>query len=131
MDTVFLLNPFIQKSMIMDVIDITPPIVEPVSLTRAKLFLRVEHDAEDDLIADMIRAARERVETYIGRSLIERQRRIKSNIINRDVIAINHQPIRSVHAVNIVMHDGSKCGSGRGANVSPIKPTQRVGGLGC
>ncbi|MCA3698207.1 MAG: phage gp6-like head-tail connector protein, partial [Brevundimonas sp.] len=34
----------------------------PVSLTEAKLFLRVEHGAEDGLIQTLIDAARSRVE---------------------------------------------------------------------
>lgn len=41
----------------------------PVSLTEAKLFLRVEHDAENDLIQTLIDAARARVESDVGLSL--------------------------------------------------------------
>lgn len=42
----------------------------PVSLTEAKLFLRVEHDAEDGLIQMLIDAARARVEGEVGLSLV-------------------------------------------------------------
>lgn len=41
----------------------------PVSLTEAKLFLRVEHGAEDELIQTLIDAARARVEADVGLAL--------------------------------------------------------------
>ena len=41
----------------------------PVSLTEAKLFLRVEHDAEDGLIQTLIEAAQARVEGAVGAAL--------------------------------------------------------------
>jgi hypothetical protein len=42
----------------------------PVSLAEAKLFLRVEHEAEDQLIQTLIDAAQARVEGEVGLSLI-------------------------------------------------------------
>lgn len=43
----------------------------PVTLTEAKLFLRVDHAAEDGLIQTLIDAARARVEADVGRPLDE------------------------------------------------------------
>lgn len=42
---------------------------QPVTVAEAKLFLRVEHEAEDGLIATLIEAARARVEGDVGLSL--------------------------------------------------------------
>ena len=42
----------------------------PVLLAEAKLFLRVEHDAEDGLIQTLIDAAQARVEGEVGLALL-------------------------------------------------------------
>ena len=42
----------------------------PVSLAEAKLFLRVEHEAEDGLIQTLIDAAQARVEGEVGLTLL-------------------------------------------------------------
>jgi hypothetical protein len=42
----------------------------PVSLTEAKLFLRVGHDAENGLIQTLVDAAQARVEGDVGMSLL-------------------------------------------------------------
>ena len=42
---------------------------QPVTVAEAKLFLRVEHEAEDGLIQTLIEAARARVEGDVGLSL--------------------------------------------------------------
>lgn len=46
------------------------PAVEPVTLAEAKLFLRVEHDDDDDLIAALIAGSRIHVESQTRRALI-------------------------------------------------------------
>lgn len=49
------------------------PVVEPVSLAEAKAHLRVDSEAEDELILALIQAAREWVEVYLDRTLITTQ----------------------------------------------------------
>lgn len=49
------------------------PVVEPVTLAEAKAHLRVDSEAEDDLILSLISAAREWVEVYLDRTLITTQ----------------------------------------------------------
>src|SRR5690242_9322203 len=46
------------------------PATEPVSLSEAKLFLRVDGTEEDAQITDCIEAARDSAEQYLRRSLI-------------------------------------------------------------
>jgi len=41
----------------------------PVTLAEARLFLRVEHDAEDGLIQTLIEAAQARVEAEVGQAV--------------------------------------------------------------
>lgn len=48
----------------------TPPSEEPIDVQAAKLFLKVDHDLEDDFIKELIVAAREWVEGRTGRALI-------------------------------------------------------------
>lgn len=49
---------------------LTPPAAEPLSLTEAKAFLRVEHSDDDTLIAALIAAARGHVEAFARCALI-------------------------------------------------------------
>lgn len=55
---------------------LTPPATEPVSLAEAKIFLRLDQDHEDTLLATLITAARLMVEAASGRMLIEQGWRI-------------------------------------------------------
>jgi uncharacterized phiE125 gp8 family phage protein len=49
----------------------TAPAIEPVTLTEAKLHLRVDHTADDSLITALIVAAREQSEAFTSRAFIE------------------------------------------------------------
>lgn len=87
---------------------IEEPLIEPLTLTEAKAFLRVEHTAEDELIGALIKAARCAVETATRRALITQGFRIvldcwpQSGRINSPV-----SPLRSVTAARVRALDGS------------------------
>lgn len=55
---------------------LTPPAIEPVSLSEAKDFLRIIANDEDELLGTLITAARLMIEAAVGRLLIEQSWRI-------------------------------------------------------
>lgn len=95
----------------MSITIITPPAAEPVSLAEAKLFLRVDADAEDDLISALIIAAREAVDQGCGRALITRRVRESLDIWRRDAVGgaeLGLGPVTNVVAVRLLTPDGSE-----------------------
>jgi uncharacterized phiE125 gp8 family phage protein len=63
----------------MSAILLSPPASEPISLVDAKQYLRVEHEADDELIAALIAAARNAVELATRRVLMAQRWRITLN----------------------------------------------------
>ena len=55
---------------------IAGPAVEPVTLAKMRAYLRLDDDAEDDLVAALIKAARLVVEAAAGRQLVEQSWRL-------------------------------------------------------
>ncbi len=90
---------------------ITPPASEPVSLAEAKLFLRIDQNAEDALITTLIAAAREAVETGCGRALITRRVRESLDIWRRDAVGgavLGLGPVTNIVAVRLIASNGSQ-----------------------
>ena len=56
------------------VVDVTPPIQEPVSIADAKAFARIEFPDDDAIVASLIAQAREYVETALARTVAPRVR---------------------------------------------------------
>ena len=90
---------------------VTPSAGEPVSLAEAKLFLRLDHSAEDGLIATLIGAAREAVEAGCGRALITRRVRESLDIWRHDAVggaALGLGPVTNVVAVRLLAANGAQ-----------------------
>jgi uncharacterized phiE125 gp8 family phage protein len=81
--------------------------LEPVSLAEAKNFLRVEHDADDDLIALLIAGARGRVETQTRRALITQSWRLVRDRWPAGPLDVLPVPLQALTAARVHRADGS------------------------
>lgn len=89
---------------------VTPPAEEPVSLDRAKLHLRVDHDVDDELIASLIAAARGMSETHCRRAWVEQTLRMTLADWPRDasgMIPLPVEPVLSVESVKYYATSGT------------------------
>jgi len=62
----------------------TPPEFEPVSLADAKAYLRVQHSAEDDLIEQIISAARDYCEQELDLAIMDQEITLKLDAFPRN-----------------------------------------------
>jgi len=84
------------------------PTVEPVSLDDAKTHLRISHDSEDDLIAGLIRAARDEVEAQTGLALITQSWRLTRDCWpHEDRIALFRNPVSQILSVTTYDDSGA------------------------
>lgn len=86
---------------------ITPPTVEPVTLAEAKLHLRVDHSADDDLIATLIAAAREQCEHVTGQALITQTWERVLDAFPAVELELGKAPAASIASVTYIDPDGS------------------------
>ncbi|MEZ5937565.1 MAG: hypothetical protein R3C52_05025 [Hyphomonadaceae bacterium] len=61
----------------MTVTTLAPPAAEPVRLDDVRAYLRIGHTNEDGLVADLVAAARARIEALTGLALINRTIRVR------------------------------------------------------
>lgn len=91
----------------MSAILLNAPSSEPISLAEAKLYLRVEHNDDDDLIVALIAAARVQVEAQTRRALITQTWRLVSDVWPAGgVLPILPVPLREVTAIGVYDADG-------------------------
>lgn len=87
---------------------VRPPAAEPVSLAEAKAHVRLDHDAEDDLVAALIPAARGLVEHRTRRALIDQGWRLAlDRWPRRGPVRLSPAPVASVDAVTVFGADGT------------------------
>jgi uncharacterized phiE125 gp8 family phage protein len=85
----------------------TAPAVEPVTLADAKAQLRIGHDSEDDLVAGLIRAAREEVEARAGLALISQDWRLAMDRWPRfGRVALLRHPVIEILSVTVYGTEG-------------------------
>ena len=86
---------------------ITPPSSEPVSLAEAKAHLRLDGDAEDDLVETLVVAARRHVELETRRVLVEQGWRIYFDRWSADgCLSLPVAPLLSLDAVTLYDREG-------------------------
>lgn len=82
------------------VVVITPPTEEPVTLTEAKLHMRVDHDEDDTLIAALVQGAREQVEAMSRRALVTQTLELRlAGWPGSDAILLPRPPLATVTSV--------------------------------
>lgn len=88
---------------------VTPPAELPVSMAAAKRQLRVEHDLEDEDIADDLAAATDLAERHCNRCFVTRTVRARTAAFPAGgrALALPVGPVRSVSAVRYVAEDGT------------------------
>lgn len=87
---------------------VTAPSVEPLTLTEAKLYLRVDQSTEDNLISGMVVAARQWVETYTRRALVTQtwDFRYESFMDTRQPLILPKAPLQIVTSITYLDEDG-------------------------
>lgn len=81
---------------------LSAPAAEPIGLADAKAFLRLDHDAEDALVLDLVAAARAQVETLTRRVLVAQRWRLDVAVpADGAPLMLRPRPVREVEEVRI------------------------------
>lgn len=85
---------------------VTAPASEPVSVSEAKLYLRVDSTAEDTLIGDLITAARMVAEGWLKQSLIAQTWKLAFDDGVKNSVFLPMGPVTSIASVVAFAQDG-------------------------
>lgn len=84
---------------------INAPATEPITLAEAKLHLRVEHSADDDLITSLMAAARQQAEHELGRPLITQTWERVLDAFPAEAIELGMPPVQSIVHIKYIDED--------------------------
>lgn len=91
---------------------ITAPTVEPITLSEAKAHMRIDHSAEDDVITEMITAARQALEDTSDLALITQTWREMLDAWPQShhgrVVDLSKRPAQSITTVKVTSMDGTQ-----------------------
>lgn len=86
---------------------VTPPASEPVTLSQAKAFLRIEHNGDDAAITTAIMAARVAAEQYLRMVLLAQSWEFSAGNPCCVSLALPVRPVTSISAVTLVNEQGA------------------------
>ncbi|MFW0776996.1 MAG: head-tail connector protein [Rickettsiales bacterium] len=84
---------------------VVAPTNEPITLTEAKLYLRVDHVDEDVLINDLIVAARMHAEHWLKRSILTQTWKLAYDDYLTEEVLLPMGPVSSIDNVTIIDRD--------------------------
>jgi uncharacterized phiE125 gp8 family phage protein len=89
---------------------VTPPSGEPLTVSDAKLFLRVEHTVDDALITSLIETARATIEARTGRAMLTRRVKQRFDAWPKGGrgLQLALSPVSIVHAVTFINAAGAE-----------------------
>ncbi|MCB2081366.1 MAG: phage head-tail connector protein [Hyphomicrobiales bacterium] len=87
---------------------ITAPAEEPLSLSEAKLYLRVDSSDEDSVITRMIATARQAAEHYTRRSFITQTWTLAYDDYAPAMVALPKGPVQSITSVKTIARDATE-----------------------
>ena len=86
---------------------VTPPASEPITLSEAKLFLRIDDGADDDLILRSIAVVRDAAEQYLGYALLPQTLEYRVGYPDSCVVALPRGPVNSITSITATDDNGT------------------------